>query len=126
MARRARISAHGARRPSSVAAGEPVQVGVTFNGEELATSANSEGGLLELLVGEVPTAIRIEPQVAMWGEFDLLVQVVSSGLLDTPSLSCRVGTLILAGTYGENEDGEQYANCTIPSHEYMAAVASDD
>lgn len=112
--------------PLPVAAGESVQVAVTFNGEELATAADNDGGILGLLVGEVPTAIRIEPQVALWGEEGILVTVMASGLLDTPSLSCRAGVLILDGTYGETEDGEQYVSCTIPSHDFLAAIASDD
>lgn len=91
--------------PLAVAAGESTQISVTFNGEELATASDNEDGVIELLVGEVPTAIRIEPQVVIWGEEQILIQVRCLGLLDTSSLSCRAGNVIMGGTYGEDEDG---------------------
>jgi hypothetical protein len=89
-----------------LAAGESIHIAVTFNGEELATYANNEYNSLELLVGEVPEVVRIEPQVVIWGEYDIEITVFCIGLIDTRSLSCYIGKLILDGTYGETEEGD--------------------
>jgi hypothetical protein len=89
---------------------------LSVNGEELAPHAENDDGAIELVVADEPTPTSVEPEMAFVGETQIPVQMLGTGFLDTPSLSCRAGDLVIFGTYGEDPlTGIQWVDCTIAS-----------
>ena len=99
------------------------EVGVTFNGIEY-LYLHKDGRNFALSFTTNIAVVEIIPELGFATDLNLEVDLRVDGLLNLPTVSCKIHQYITVGRYYEY-DGFRWIKCIIPSFDFIKATAGN-